>query len=109
MATVKDIVESAMPGWRVEEDSKAALDAAKFEAVPPDQVGKSDMELKRKYLSKSRASVRSDAATSERTVEPAGGRLKFSRIVEKQAKDAAVGPKTVLVDTVSGKVKAAQG
>jgi hypothetical protein len=103
---MKKIVESAMPGWRLQkDDAPTALDAAKAAAAPPDQVGKSDAELKRKYL-KSRAPA-ADAAASHS--EPSEGKLRFGRVVEKQPKDAAVGAKTVLVDPVSGKVKAAQG
>jgi hypothetical protein len=103
--SVKQIVEKAMPGWRLQEDG-GMLDAAKAEAAPPDQVGKSAAELKRKYLRKTRSA-------SKDIAEDAAGnhaeRLRFARVVEKNPKDAAVGAKTVLVDPVSGKVRAAQG
>jgi hypothetical protein len=105
--SMKKIVESAMPGWQLQEDANTALDAAKADAAPPDQVGKSDAELKRKYL-KSRAPG-GKATTTPAQAEATEGKLKFGRVVEKQPKDAAVGSKTVLVDPVSGKVKAVQG
>ena len=103
--SMKKIVESAMPGWQLQEDAQVALDAAKADAAPPDQVGKSDAELKRKYLKKRAPAA--DATTPGS--EPTEGKLRFGRIVEKRPKDMAVGAKTVLVDPISGKIKAAQG
>ena len=106
--------EREKPGWTLEETlSRPAQDAAR-PVEEPDMVGPSYSELKKKYLpdgSKGSKTLDKGSKTLDSDSEdvPAKGKDGWARLRDKDAPDSPVGPKAVLYDKRTKRLKAVQG